>query len=184
MPICKNCGHTAENGANNCPMCGVAFEEANQQPQAQPAYQQPQAQPAYQQPQAQPAYQQPQAQPTYNAAPVSTSMPASAKVKGFIGMGLGIEALVSSFLSYIYVILAFVESSYYYYYDSSYAGFAIGFSLVELAMAIAGLILSSKAREAGFESAPTKLGKIFSIISIPLYGFAMFLALIAIGINA
>lgn len=184
MPTCKNCGHTAENGANNCPMCGVAFEEVNQQPQAeaQPAYQQPpvQEQPVYQQP----VYQQPQAQPTYNAAPVTKTVPASAKVKGFIGMGLGIEAIVSSFVSYIYVILAFVESSYYYYYDGSYAGFAIGFSLVELAMAIAGVILSSKAREAGFEAAPTKLGKIFGIISIPLYGFAMFLALIALAVNA
>ncbi len=151
----------------------------NQPPVAEaPVYQQP----VYQQPVAeQPVYQQPVAeQPVYNQAPVyqqntAPEVEGSAKVKGFIGMGLSIGGVVMATIGFIAMLSNF---------NIIGVGFACGlvFGIFGLPLSIVGMILSGKAIEAGFVGTPTKLGKIFGLVGTILSGVSIFLSFISLAV--
>lgn len=137
-----------------------------------PVYEQPQQAPVYEQPS--PTYQP----PVYNyQPPVHTAQPeisAGTKVKGFIGMGLGIFGLVMSFLSLIIALAAIGASDF--------GAAAMVYSLMGLGSGIAAKILSGKSAEEGFSGTPIKLGSIFGLIAIIMGGIAFFFGMIgAIG---
>ena len=151
----------------------------------QPAYAQP-VQPAYtEQPYAQPvqpAYtEQPYAQPTYQQpvyqqpAPVQPASTAS-KIMGPIGFGLGLTGFVFGIIVF-FMTVGYMGS---YYYDDELAS-AFGMAFAFIGFAIAGIILSGKARSGGNLSALPKLGKVFGIIGTALCGLDMLLALIGLA---
>lgn len=164
---------------------------ARPQMQSQPAYNaQPQPQPAYNaQPQPQPAYT---AQPAYNAQPYTSAsgaasytahsaaaeVPAGVKVKGYIGMGLGIESLPMSFIAFICSMMALTigESDFGF---NTMAPPAICFCIFQLAISITAMVLSSSSRNSGFTENATKLGKVFGLIGTIITGISLFFSLIA-----
>lgn len=131
-----------------------------------PVYQPPVQEPVYQQPTYQPpvySYQQPvpEAQPVVSAG---------AKVKGFIGMGLGIMAFVMGIIT---LLLGLGSLG-----DSSAAVGAIIYALMSIGFGIPAKILSGKAISEGFVGTPTKLGNIFGLLGIIFGGVAFFFGLI------
>lgn len=134
--------------------------------EAQPVYEQPPVQePVYQQP----VYQQPSysyQQPVYQqpVAEAQLEVSTGSKVMGFIGMGLGIMALVMGSLA---LIMSFAGFD-----DIDMAVMAISYGIIGLIAGIPGKILSAKATAGGFVGTPTKLGSIFSLIGIILSGVA------------
>ena len=158
MAFCNNCGTQIPDGAAFCPSCGAKYTPVP----AAPTYQQP----TYQQP----TYQQPvygYQPPVANAQPeVSTG----AKVKGFIGMGLGIGSLA---IAVIALIVGFISVG-----EAYLAGSAIGYSLVAVGLGVPAKILAGKAVEEGFIGTPTKLGSVFGLIGIIVGGVAGFFGII------
>ena len=171
MAFCPNCGAQLSGNEAFCPSCAAPVAS---QPQ-QPAYQQPvYEQPAYQQPvYEQPTYQQPvYAQPVYqqttSAAPVQTGD----KIKGFVGMGLGIVALIFAIIDFV-MIFAVIG------YAPVAAGLIV-YVIFTIALAIPGMILSAKAIGNGFKGVPAKLGKIFSLVSLIIGGVALLVSIIGL----
>ena len=194
MAFCTKCGAQIPDDAIFCPSCGaqhapevpayappaedtyVLFPEAPKQEEAAPAYQPPvYTPPAYEPPVQESAYQPPvytYQPPTYQP-PVPTAQPqlsAGTKVKGFIGMGLGIFGLFMSFLSLI-IALDSIDGSGF-----ALTGMVYSFGL---GSGIAANILAGKSAEEGFRAAPTKLGRVFGLIAIIAGSIAFTLGLIS-----
>lgn len=140
-----------------------------------PVYEQP-APPVYQPPvYTPPVYEEPAYQPPAYQPPVATAQPqlsAGTKVKGFLGMGLGIFGLFLSFLSLI-IALGSIGAS-------EFGSTAMINSLFGLGSGIAAKILSGKSASEGFSGAPIKLGSIFGLIAIIMGGIAFFFGLIGL----
>ena len=143
--FCPNCGAEVEGGARFCVMCGSALEEKKPvEPVAEPAVEQ--AEPEVQaEPVAEPQptynyYQEPGAQPK---APVSKKNSIISMVFGLVALELGAMAFMP--------IYAFI------------------FFPVALVFAILGMKKSGQyTTEAGEPNVFSRIGKITSIISIPL----------------
>lgn len=180
MTVCPQCGGSYDDRSKFCPFCGAKNtlstpeeHESFQQPEysyKQPEYQQP-ATPDYSyQP---PEYQQP-ATPDYSyQQPVQHAelqVSGGTKVKGFIGMGLGIGAL---FMGVLTVILGFCSFA-----SLECAILAITYGIVTLALAIPAKILSAKSISGGFRSKAPSLGNVFGLIGIICGGVGFFFGLI------
>ena len=145
-----------------------------------PAYQAPEA-PAYQAPTYQaPTYQAPTYQaPVYNAnayQPAAPEVPVGAKVKGFVGMGLGIGGLFLGSLSLLYFLIALAD-----YYQ---AGTAFACGLIGLPLGIVGRILAGKSIDEGNTGTPASLGQKFGLIGLILSAVGLFLGFIVLVAGA
>ena len=203
MAFCPNCGAQLSGNEAFCPSCASPVAAQPQQPvyqqpeqptYQQPVYQQPEQpiyqQPVYQQPEQptyqQPVYQQPEqpiyqqpvyqqpvyAQPVYQQTASQPTVQTGDKVKGFVGMGLGIVALVFAIIDFfmIFSVISFAPM----------AGALIVYVIFTIALAIPGMILSVKAIGNGFKSAPAKLGKIFSLVSLIIGGVSFLVSIIGL----
>ena len=97
--------------------------------------------------------------------------PVAAKVMGIISMACGIAALFFSFICFMVSIEALDGFG-------SLATPVITWIVMFTGAAIAGLVLSSKATEGGYDSVMPRLGKIFSIIALPSFGLDFILILV------
>ncbi len=171
MYTCPNCNHSSETPMNFCSKCGTktVYTESVQQPAyeapVQPAYEAP-AQPVYEAP-AQPAYEE----PVYVAPPVKSGAP-----KGLViaGMALSIAGMVLAAFGFLYTMI---------FWDSNIEGlafgYALGFFFFSFPCGLVGLILSSKAKNAGDTSAMSTVGKILGLVSVILSGVTLVLGIIA-----
>ena len=193
--FCPGCGTkcASEAPAHAEP---IPFEETqvlDQSPVCTPVYEEPAPvyqPPVYEQPQQAPVYEQPAYQPPVNEQPpvygyqppvynyqqpIPQAQPvvsAGAKVKGFIGMGLGIGSLA---IAVIALIVGFASVG-----DAYLSGAAIGYSLVAVGLGVPAKILAGKAVEEGFIGTPTKLGSVFGLIGIIVGGVAGFFGIIGL----
>ena len=137
--FCPNCGAEVEGGARFCVMCGSALEEKKPvEPVAEPAVEQ--AEPVAEPQPTYNYYQEPGAQPK---APVSKKNSIISMVFGLVALELGAMAFMP--------IYAFI------------------FFPVALVFAILGMKKSGQyTTEAGEPNVFSRIGKITSIISIPL----------------
>ena len=201
MYICPNCNKQSETPANFCPRCGttmiIAPEVQVEAPQTQyvapqpeqPQYAEPQqpvyAQPQYTQPQyapqqpQQPMYNQPQyTQPVYNQPQYVAPQPSvPSKAKAIVGMALGAAGLFFAVMGFFYTLM-FVAI------DGAFAiGMAIGFGIFSMPLSLVGLIMSSKARNAGDISVFTKLGKIFGLVGTIVSGVNLIIGIIGAAVG-
>lgn len=181
MNFCFHCGKELPEGSGFCPYCGTQLASPAPQESAAPVYEQPVCPPpvygqppaytqppAYPQPpvytppvQQPPVYSQPAPSyqpPIYGYQPPAAPPPPStaAKVMGYISMGLALSPFVFGFF------LLVALSSAYHGTESLPAIFGI----LGLLFGIPAKILSSKAAQGNFRSAPTRLGSIFGVLSI------------------
>lgn len=172
MLVCHKCGQTLADGTRFCTTCGEYVAGTTQnEVQTQPTETIPTEV-------FNPNTASTVVQPTYDnlaTQPPAPHVSAGTKVKGFIGMGLSITAIIGAVIALLYSLIALSSSDY----DLNYAlgGFSIFFALLFLAFAIPGLILSSSARNAGFKSGATKAGKVLGLISVIFCGVAIIFSL-------
>lgn len=100
--------------------------------------------------------------PVYEAAPVEQPLSTKDKVLSIIGMVLGIISLVWAVFT---LIFSFIP------------GLGVVFSAVGFEFAIPGIILSSIGNKSG-NSKMGKVGKVFSLICIILFGVFLFISII------
>lgn len=166
--VCKNCGKAYPTQINFCPSCGGNVVETYSAPASSCSEPSP----------ASSVYgTAPTTPPTppagYTYASPEPSVPAGARVKGIISMVMGIWGVFTTFISFIlFAVLAEIADSYYRSYSEmeEMAGFIIGWTIVNLGVSIAGLILGNSSRNEGFNSGISKTGKILSLISIIIHG--------------
>ena len=163
MKYCSTCGKELADADLFCGSCGTKCENpVPQQAPAQepPIYQQP-YQDIYQQQYQQ--YQQPGYSPyVYEAQPVEQSLPVKDKVLSIIGMVLGLISLVWAVFT---LIFSFIPVVVFY------------FALIGYEFAIPGMILSSIGNKSG-NSKMGKVGKVFSLICIILFGVLLIVSII------
>ena len=164
MKFCSQCGTQLADDAQFCVNCGKPQSQV-QQPVVEepvveaPAFEQPIVQPTY----AQPVYIQPE--PQYST---------KAKVFGIVSMACGIAAL---FFAIIFFFNGFELIDYCFVEDAIASIFTM---LMFIPAGIVGLIFNSKAYAGGYVAVMPRLGKIFSIISIPLFALDFLLMIIAL----
>jgi len=164
MKFCSQCGTQLADDAQFCVNCGKPQSQV-QQPVVEepvveaPAFEQPIAQPTY----SQPVYTQPE--PQYST---------KAKVFGIVSMACGIAAL---FFAIIFFFNGFELIDYSFEEEVISSLFAM---FMFIPAGIVGLIFNSKAYEGGNVTVMPRLGKIFSIISIPLFALDFLLMIIAL----
>ena len=190
MRTCPKCQSVVEDTMIFCPHCGMELPtepapvaEPAVVVEPQPQYQQPQyQQPQYQQPQyQQPQYQQPQyQQPQYQQPQYQYEAPkAPSKALKFVGMGLSIEGFSTAVLFGLYsFIFSMIE-------ETAKTGMGFGYAFFSLLLAlpscIIGMIFSNKCRNAGDESAITKVGKSLGLAGIIVSAVTFFIAFLALG---
>lgn len=128
MSFCSNCGCALEPSSKFCRNCGAAV--------AEPSVPVVPVAPAVVEP-----------VPQVYKAPVSTS----AKVQGFVGMGLAIGGLVFAIIGLLYTFIGLVEEGLAF-------GFAIAFSIFSMPLSIVGGVLCDRSQEAGNTSAACSVG--------------------------
>lgn len=147
MGFCNNCGCELDASVRFCPRCGRENslrtpQEGNRQPIE------------------------------LQATSAATTTPGTgAKVKGFVGMGLGIGALIFAVISLILVgpVMAYPPVG----------GALLVYGIFTVGLAIPGMLLSGKAIGAGVSGKPPELGKLFGLISLIAGGLALLVSLIA-----
>ena len=178
--FCANCGAALDASSAFCSNCG-AQQEIEQPQIEQPQIEQPQyQQPQYQQPQyeqyQQPQYQQQYQYPQYNSYQ-APEVSGKAKAFGIVGFATAMFGFVFGLINFIYgCTLADLS---WRYADEKAVCLVYAFML--LAFAIVGVAFSSSARNAGNESALTKLGKVFGIIAIPFIALTSFIMILSLG---
>lgn len=168
MKFCVNCGTQLEDAAVFCTNCGAKQEAPVAAPVAAPV--DPVYQPAPVVAPVEPVYQP---APTYQA-PVQQGPSAGSKVLGGIGFGLAMTGFLMAFISFI-ASLTTIDMGYYSAVET--ASTVIGIVVACLAFSIIGLIFCGKARKAGVGGLATT-GKVFGIISLPLFGLAFLISII------
>ena len=112
--------------------------------------------------------------PTYQQE-APAELPTAVKVKGFVGMGLGIGSLALSVLGIIYT-LAFMGS----YYGEAF-GAAIGFGIFSLPCGIVGKLLAGQSSDAGNTGAPCSVGSKLGLAGIIVSAVMLFLGFISLA---
>lgn len=172
MLFCRECGAQLVPGSKFCANCGTAVA-VHQEPKPQPSGWMSEA--------AAPV------EPTVSAIPVLPAVPAvaqapvvpvKAKVFGFVGMGLAIEAIGMVLLSVLFVWAGVGLE------DGELLGSAFGYGLVSLASAIVGLVLSVKSRSRGFKNAVTTIGIALGIASIVALIAGIVFAIFGVALTA
>ena len=165
MFICKNCGQIYGQSANFCSICGGQVVE-----QLTPVTENPVNYYA----------------PVTPATPV---IPVGARVKGIIGMVLGIEGFITALIFAVYGLCFAAITAFGGSYDAEagmlgtlYSVLWIVYTCIPLAMGIAGYILSKSAKTGGYISKITSSGKIFNMLTIILCGISIFIMILAIVI--
>lgn len=141
MAYCISCGQRVEDGAKHCPVCGAAI------PAEQPVYVQP--------------------------VPVQATprVPVKARVLGFVGLGLGIEGLITSVIGIIMVAIYTALAALFYLegevgmgFLPTFFGVYMGFFTIPIA--IVGRILCRKAIEGGNPSKVCVIGSKLNIAAL------------------
>ena len=170
MKFCSQCGTQLADDAQFCVNCGKSQAQVQQPVVEAPVVETPAfEQPAFEQPVAQPTYAQPvyvQPEPEFST---------KAKVFGIVSMACGIAALAMS------IIFFFMGCSFVDYAFEEEVISAMVSLFMFIAAGIVGLIFSSKASSDGNTTVMPRLGKIFSIISLPTFGVAFLLFCIALS---
>ena len=175
MLVCQKCGQNLVDGTRFCTNCGeYVASTAQNNIQAEPAATIP-SEPVT-------TYTAPvtPVQPAYNnivTPPPAPPVSGGTKAKGFVGMGLSISSIFGAIIALLYSLIAL--SSYDYDLSYAFGGVSFVFALIFLALAIPGLVLSSSARNAGFENGATKAGKVLGLISVIFCGVAVVFSLAA-----
>ena len=154
MITCPNCGQLLSDSALHCTNCGAKVVT------------------------------NPEYHATYSAVPTAPKIPVSAKVKGFIGMGLGIEAFCILFLPILFSGASLFAASEDVYFGGIMFFYTIIYAVIELVFSIAGVILCASSRNSGFKNAVTIIGMIASIITIALSVISVFISMISMCIYA
>lgn len=153
---CSNCGKELADADVVCNGCGTKRE-------VQPA---PQQAPVYEQtaPQQSPIYEQPvYAAPVYEAVPNKPQVSAAQNVLSIIGMILGIIGSLWTFFAFFSLTHPAFKS--------------IGYSVTGCTYAIPGMILSCIGNKSGL-CKMGKIGKIFNLISLILFGVFLSISII------
>ncbi len=158
MTYCINCGKEVQQESGFCPYCGSALQRVQAVQYQQPVY----------------PYPVVEAQPKVSAG---------AKVKGFIGMGLGINAFVFGILA-AFIGLFFVNIMVLNPGEMDdfmeLLSYPLSCGIVAIACAIPGRILSMKAISAGFTKKYPVRGKVFSLIGLILGAVGVVLGIASI----
>ena len=169
MKFCSQCGTQLADDAQFCVNCGKPQSQVQQPVVEEPVVESPAfEQPIFEQPIAQPTYAQPvyiQPEPQYST---------KAKVFGIVSMACGIAAL---FFAIIFFFNGFELIDYCFVEDAIASIFTM---LMFIPAGIVGLIFNSKAYAGGYVAVMSRLGKIFSIISLALFAFDFMLVFIAL----
>ena len=173
MKFCYNCGTQLEDAARFCINCGSSQEITQKQSveTEQPVLvEEPVAAPTVIT--EQPIYTQPVSISYVEETPKYST---AAKVFGIVSMACGIAALALS------IIFFFMGCSFADYAYEEEVIVAMVYMFMFMAAGIVGLIFSSKATAGGNTTVMPRLGKIFSIISLPTFGLAFLLFCIALS---
>ena len=173
MCICPKCNHTSEEKINFCPLCGAQMSEEQpiQETSAEAvenAVVEP-AQNAYEQ-NYNPTYEQTY-NPNYYAYPPVKKPSLAFKI---VGMGLSIAGFIFAIIVSLASLAGFAD-------PESALAMPLVFSIFYAPFSIVGLIFSNKCRNAGDTSTFSRLGKIFGIIGIIIYGISIFIGFFCVG---
>ena len=167
MKYCFNCGTCLDDAAKFCTSCGTLQTVKEEQPVAaeEPVVEtvvveEPVAQ--------QPVYVQP-----VSYAPPAPQISVGTRVMGILSMAFGIAALAFAFICFIFSVQSLDGFS-------SFVTPVITWSMLFSGAAIASIILSSKSVDEGNQSVMPRLGKIFSLIALPSFGFDLMLIFISL----
>ena len=113
--------------------------------------------------------------PTYQQE-APAELPTAVKVKGFVGMGLGIGSLALAVLGLIYTLA--LMGSYY----GEALGMSIGFAIFSLPFGIVGKILAGQSSDAGNTGAPCSVGSKLGLAGIIVSAVMLFLGFISLAV--
>lgn len=170
MLFCRECGAQIVPGSKFCTNCGtavVAHEGSESQPFGGMR---------------EPVEPVMPVQSVVPALPVTLApapvVPVKAKVFGFVGMGLSIEAVGMVLLCFLYVFVGIGLEA------GELLGSAFGYGIVALVSAIVGLVLSAKSRGRGFKNAVTTIGLGLGIASIVVLIASIAFAILGVAVTA
>ncbi len=170
MKFCSECGTQLADDAQFCINCGKPQSQPQQPVVEQPVIEMPVIeQSVAEQPVVQPAYSQPvyiQPEPQFNTG---------AKVFGIVSMACGIVAL---FFAVIFFFNGFSLIDFSFEEEVISSLFTM---FMFIPAGVVGLIFNSKAYAGGNTTIMPRLGKIFSIISLPLFAVDFLLMIIALA---
>lgn len=168
MAYCFECGTKLEASDKFCSQCGTPVR----------AYQTPESevQPVNAMPEVPVMPAEPVAPmvPYAPAEPATPTVPVKAKVFGFVGMGLSIAGLVFSCIGMLYTLLGMGL-------EGLGLLFAIIYAVIATPFAVAGLVLSKKAKGLGFKGAAATVGVGLGIASCALIGLSLMLGVLGLA---
>ena len=169
MSVCPKCNYISEETINFCPLCGAQMvaDKMIEEPVLEEAQIIDSNPPQY-------TYDQ-----TYNPTGYTYEYPPVKPPH----LAFKIVGMALSIAGFIFAIIVSLASLAGLADPESALAMPLVFSIFYAPFSIVGLIFSNKCRNAGDTSTFSRLGKIFGIISIIIYGISIFIGFFALVIS-